>query len=161
MDTSKICYSALMAVTSTVKAFGVSSLGVNEDDFAKVTGKAVWMSADRPVAERTIQQLASGSMDAQGFPRFDLCAEYLAAIIALFIAPCNQFAACSWMSGAMLNVDVAVRSEPSERFDASRLYALVMLATADAEGFKVQFNKAVDQKIMHAVEDPTPKGAAK
>ena len=151
MDTRAICFSALTAISETVKSFGIASLGINQEDFSKTTSNAVWMSGDRPVVDRTIQQLAYGSMDAQGIPRFDLCAEYLAAIIALFIAPCNQFAACSHQAGVMMSVDLAVQSEGTQRFDASRLYALVLCASAEAEDFKVLFNKAVANKIEHAV----------
>lgn len=155
MDNYSVCYAAMTAISKTVKAFGISSLGINQDDFNKTTGDAVWMSADKPVAVRTLQQLAFGVMDAQSLPRFDMPAEYLAGIIALYVNPANWFAACGWLSGEMLSVDLAARGENPERFDPSRLYALVLLASSeDLDQFCSVFGKATKKKLDQAVGDP-------
>ena len=159
MDNYSVCYAAMTAISKTVKAFGISSLGINQDDFNKTTGDAVWMSADKPVAVRTLQQLAFGVMDAQSLPRFDMPAEYLAGIIALYVKPANQFAACAWLAGEMLNVDLAVRGEAPESFSASRLYSLVLLASSkDLKAFCNVFGKATKKKLDKALDVDKPAG---
>lgn len=164
MNNYSICYAAMAVISDTVKKVGIQSLGINQDDFDKTTGEAVWMSADRPVATRTIQQLCYGVMDAQNVPRIDLPAEYLAGIIALYVSPVNRFAACGWSAGEMLSVDLASRNEAPERFDASRLFALVLLASSkDLTQFCSHLTKATDKKLEQAIDDPgaQKKGGAK
>jgi len=153
MKDNAICLSAMSVVAQTAKAHGIQGLGINPDDFKLLTGNKVWMSTDKHSVCRTLQSLIGGSMSAQGLPQMDLCAEYLAAIIAMFVAPVNYMAACSYMQGVYLDVDVAVRDDSPSKFSPSRLFGLVLLASSgEYKEYQKLFNKDGKYMIEHAVE---------
>jgi hypothetical protein len=106
-------------------------LGVSQEDLALATGKAPWVATDRQAVRRTLDALMFGVIDAQGLPRFELPSEYCAAIIAVFVDPCNYFAACSWISGHVSHEELVAGSrgktpEGFEKVRPEKLFALVI-----------------------------------
>ena len=84
----------------------IQSLGLTPDDYKLLTGVEVWTANVRTVVRRALDSYVYGVLDILGLPRFELPAEYLAAVISVFVHPVNYFPACVWLSGGLSAEDI-------------------------------------------------------
>lgn len=113
-------------------------LGIPEDDVKTVTGSAPWTGAERLQVRRVLDSYIYGMLDVLGLPRFEVPAEYAAAIIAVFVHPVNWFAACSWVTGMASQEELVsgVRGQAVDGFEivtARELFAIVIECATDAD----------------------------
>lgn len=146
-----------MSVLARGSAESLASLGVSEPDFKLTTGSVPWLAADRQRVRNTLDAVLHGAMDATGQPRFEVSAEYVAAALAMFVAPVNLQVACRWMESARPVDDLAASSDTSASpLTAQQMHALCILALGDdaaLAAFRDKFEKRVNLSIAHAVED--------
>lgn len=93
----KTAMGAMRIVLNEQLVDAARSLGCTEKEWEMLTGPKPWIGLDRPVIKRLLDNLLNGMLHTMGLPPVDLPAEYAAAVITLFIHPCNFFAAASWM----------------------------------------------------------------
>lgn len=127
-------------------------LGISPEDLKLVTGSIPWIITDRQSVRRTLDMLIHGLVDSLGLPRFELPAEYVAAVISVFVCPCNYFAACSWIPGSVSNEDLVAgtRGEPLEGFEKvtpSQLFALLIEVAGEADKVAQRYSKKMGVKI--------------
>jgi len=126
-----------------------STFGLNNDDRKILTGSRLWLAADRPIIDRLINTLIYGVMDVVGVAIFPVSAEYMAAVVAMFVHPTNLMVACQWMDRAQSNADLAdgVAVKGAQLALPGQLFALVtLLYSSDISAFRDQFNKRVGFK---------------
>jgi len=70
--------------------------GISQADYKRFTGDAPWIGAERNRMTQILHSLIMGTVDALGLPRFKVPAEYMAAGIAVFVAPVNVHSACTY-----------------------------------------------------------------
>lgn len=132
----------------------VASLGVQKEDFRLVTGLSVWLATDRVRVLNVLQSLLFGSLDLIGLPRITAPAEYIAAVIAVFVAPVNYMPACRFFEQSRPADDLALGAEAQrmESVTASQLHALVLdLADPGQMSAAVHaFEKRVGLAVEHA-----------
>lgn len=108
----------------------VESIGVTPEEWELLTNDVPWLGVDRPRITRIIDSLLYGLVDTMGVPRFDLPAEYVATVVAIFVSPCNYFSACSWL-GAFSTASTIQSHNPDlppegmERVHPSKIFAFV------------------------------------
>lgn len=131
------------------------SMGVSKADFARLTGNTPWLAADRSGVRNTLDAVMFASMDYIGTVRFEVPAEYVAAAIATFVSPVNQFTACRWMESGRTAQDLSANpSSGAAPMSAPQLYALVNLISADdVSDFAAKFEKKTKWAIEHAQEE--------
>lgn len=149
---------ALALIGGGVHRGVVESLGISKEDWELATGSAPWLAADRPRVNRTLTDLVYGSMDAAGLPRFDVPAEYAAAVICAFVAPSNIFVACDFLAAGLTEADSIVEGREQERIRPAELFAFCLAALGDGVSeFQQAFERNVGRAIEHAVVVPVAK----
>lgn len=111
--------------------FSQEQFGIDEVAFRITTDACPWTVHDRTKVRRTLDGFIWGTIETLGLPKFQLPAEYIASIIAVFVHPMNYLAACSWVSGYVSNEDLiqGKQSEGVEGFakvEPSQVFALVI-----------------------------------
>ena len=137
----------------------LETMGITSDDWTLATGNRPWIGQDRTRVKRILEVLTFGTIDVIGLPRFEVSAEYLAAVLAMFVHPTNILPACRWMEGiGSAENDMLAAGHSSdpphgvETVHARQLFALVLALWEDSasEGFRVQFEKRVGIKLLQA-----------
>lgn len=102
-----------------------------KDDIEFLTGKRLWLSAERNRARHCIEAYAYGGLDIIGLPRFPLPAEFVGCVIAKAVSPANWAVACVVMSGVEWTENVVLnRDEP---LSAEVLFSHVLRIAGGAE----------------------------
>lgn len=127
----KVARGAMALIANQAKHGSLDTLGVSAEDFKKLSGDSPWMSTDRNRMNLVLSSLLSSTMDIIGVPRFQMPAEYIAAGIALFIAPINVQIACRFMERVPSAETLGRGLENSDIVTASQLFALVCQLVAD------------------------------
>ncbi|AJK28331.1 putative minor capsid protein [Eel River basin pequenovirus] len=129
---------------------------VTPANYRVFTGDQFWTGAERGVVTKVMEGLCYGVCDIQQIPRFELPAEYMAAVIRTFVSPCNYHSACHWMSrtksASVEGIDGTENVTPGELYAA-----LLQLASADEENpesFRHKFEKRMAAKFRTAQEEP-------
>ena len=142
----------------------IASFGISKDDFRLVTGVTVWLATDRARVSQILQQLLFGSLDVVGLNRIQAPAEYIAAVIAVFVAPVNHMPACRFFEHSRPADDLALgpRSNETESVTATQLFAMVVdLANpAEISATALAFEKRVRLAVEHAKQIPPDDGGA-
>lgn len=120
----------------------LSAINIEQTSYDLLTSKAPWLAIDRNTVRDTLNSLINGTMQATGTPPYEVPAEYVAAVISVFVDPVNQMLVCRWMEGSRTAVDMASDEGGSEPLVASRLFALVVqLANSKETGVREAFEK--------------------
>lgn len=108
--------------------FSLNALGISPEDWELATGDNAWLGKERPRVMRVLDGFLYGVIDNMGLPRFELPAEYAAAIIAVFVSAKNYFPAVSWVSNLVSNQELATNAprEGWEDIKPRQLFALVL-----------------------------------
>lgn len=130
------------------------SLGITPEDFELLTGKTIWVAGDRHRVRSCLDAACAGVMDVVGVPRFEMPAEYIAAVIACFVAPANVLTACRWMERQRAGDELRGATSGSELVDPSQVFALVLLIYDDKETGEIRqaFEKLVNGAIKRSTE---------
>ena len=129
---------AMMIIAKGGPLMAIQKLGVTEEDFTLMTGDTVWTADIRPPIRRALEVCIYGVVDMIGLPRFELPAEYIAAIISTFVAPVNYFPACTWLAGGLSNEDIIQGRDAEavmgfEKVTPQLLFALVVELENEAD----------------------------
>lgn len=119
----------LLAGSSYTEIFG--SLGITKEEFEKVTRASCWVSQDRGEVRKTLDALCAGVMDVTGVPRFEMPAEYVAAVIVSYVNPTNIQVACRWMEGQRPAEVVRGASSTPGQVDPAQLFVLCCMLYDD------------------------------
>ncbi len=119
---------AMISLASGSASGSLSSLGLQESDLKLVTGDIPWAANQRTSVTRTLDSLMFGTMDILGLPRFMVPAEYVAAVIVMFVHPSNLLVACRYMESGNPTADALGNPSNSsgnkEVVDATQLFSL-------------------------------------
>ena len=153
LETARGCMS-LLAGQSFLEMFEV--FGVNVEELQEVTGAKPWNHLARNRVRRVLDAVGQGIMDVVGTPRFELPAEYMAAVITSFVHPTNIMVACRWMEsgrpGVVLQTGSAEQVEP---VSPAQLFALCcgLLEDDGGEKLRAQFEKRVRGALSRALRE--------
>ena len=114
------------------------SLGVTEEDYKLTTGSAPWTGMDRQRVRQTIDAFAAGIMDLVGVARFEMPAEYMAAVVATFVHPTNAMVACRWLEHYRPSEFLQGASSSPVTVDPAEVFCLVCQLFDDEKGGKVR-----------------------
>lgn len=128
--------SCLKLIVREFKSGDLGGIGVSREDWTKFTGGRQWLPADRGAMRRALEGVCFFSIDMMGLPRFQIPAEYAAAVIALFVDPVNQRSSCVFAADARppAAADLAaneVEPEGMQSATAQQIYTLVIALTGD------------------------------
>ena len=102
-------------------------LGITKEEQARVFGDAPWVAQDRPLVVKVLDACAAGVMDVTAVPRFEMPAEYMAAVIVRFVSPTNIHLACRYMESQRPVTDfMPGATSKAGTVDPSQLFALVI-----------------------------------
>ena len=151
----KVAMGAMRFIANMFKEGSVESLGITQEDFKQLSSEVPWLSSDRNRMSYVLGSLLSSTMDAISVPRFEMPAEYVAAGIAVFVAPMNVHAACRFMERSGTAQELSRGVESIEPVGARQLYALVVQLVTDPESSyaKVLFEKRTGIAIAHVTSD--------
>jgi len=127
----EIAKSAMQLIANTGKQGHLAMIGVSQADFDMLTGQLPLTQGERNRAHNTLGALLNVSCDIIGAPRFTLPAEYVAAGIALFVAPINAQALCRVMERSPSAGELAI-NQGYENCSAEQLFALVVSLYGDS-----------------------------
>ena len=137
----------------------ISALGLSNDDWQELTGHAPWTVSDRPRMSRILTDLIYASVDLLGLPRFRIPAEYVTAVIAIFVAPANVFAACSWSAADLYSSEDIINGKQADAVRVEEVFALVGQCYADSKVFTDfcnRFETNIGRRLAHV--QPAPIG---
>lgn len=123
----------------------MQSLGVSPADYKLLTGNTIFVNADRQVVTNALNAFCSGVLDLVGVARFELPAEYIAAVINAFVRGPNIMVACNWMADLQPRPgdELVADARSGLRVTAPMLFTLICRMRADnrCEEIKHAFEK--------------------
>ena len=124
-------------------------MGISEDDMKLVSGKVVWTQHERPRVRQVLDQLACGVLDVVGVERFEMPAEYLAAVIAVFVDPTNTMVACRVFENMRPAEEVLGNVPSGHPVQARVLFVLVAKLYGDRTGHETKqtFQKVINKSM--------------
>ena len=130
------------------------SLGVTREDYSLCTGSAPWTGLDRQRVRQTLDAFSAGIMDLVGVARFEMPAEYLAAVVATFVHPTNMMVACRWLENQRPADYLQGASSTPITVDPAEIFCLVCDLMDDERASKVRssFEKRVGVAQSKSVE---------
>ncbi len=146
--------SAMKALASGTATGPLESLGLLPNELDLVTGDVPWKASQRNIVSKTLHTLMYSTQDALGLQRFDVCAEYVAASIAMFVSPSNIMVACIWMEADLLTATAIgnpnLESVNRNPIGGPQLFSLCLQMMADSDtvsSCKHQFESRVHMCI--------------
>ena len=129
------------------------ALGITDTDYSLVIGHTPWVAAQRARVRQTLDTLAAGVMDITGVPRFEMPAEFYAALIISFVSPINMQMACRWLEGHRSRDSIAGLSADSNPPKPEVVFCFVcdLYTTEGAKQIRAQFEKNVGLSIQRAI----------
>lgn len=137
------------------------SLGIHIQDFKLVNQNTPWIRDNRRRVIQTLDALLFGTLDQMGQPRFAVPAEYVAAVLLVFVQPVNRMVACSWMAEARMTgpraIDLATQGIDTGEVDpvaASQLLGLIVSLTGAENSSEVykRFESRMAERTKKAME---------
>lgn len=131
---------------------GIGSFGIADSDMRLTLGNGVWIGQNRGRVVKCLSSLVWGTLDTMGAPRFEVPAEYIAAMIMMFVKPININTACSWMDN--IHSADGIMNEETEKplpIKAREIFALVITMYNDKRGHEIK--DAFEDKIAKQIEN--------
>ena len=135
---------------------------ISPKDWETLTGSTPWVGKTQ-TCKRALDQLMHATMFAQGLPQFEPPAEYIAAVIAMFVSPTNLMPACRLMESRKSADELASTGlKRTEDITPERLFALCLQLASDDRTLPAiqQWEKRVNLRIKH-IEESGSKQRAK
>nr|UXQ88168.1 MAG: external scaffolding protein [Microvirus sp.] len=146
--------SAMIALASGTATGPLESLGLLPNELELITGDTPWKASERNIVSKTLHTLMYSTMDTLGLNRFDVCAEYVSATIAMFVKPSNVMVACCWLESDLLSASTIgnpnLDSINRTPIGASQLFSLCLQMMNDGvaiNGCRKQFESRVNMQI--------------
>lgn len=143
----------------------LDTIGISIDDFNKVVSDTPWVGQDRNRVTVALNTLMSGILDAAGQARFSLPCEWVAAAIAVFVAPINIHLACRYVERPASAADLGKGIDEPDYCTAQQLFALIVQFHGSSEHSEArqQFERNTKLKlealaIKEPEENPGKKG---
>lgn len=136
---------------------GLSSLGISLDDYKLLTQSTPWTGIDRQRVSRTIQSVCYALLDVLGIPRFDVPAEYLGAVLSIFVHKSNLMLACVYSDRLKTCNDMLCPDSEGEPVSPSTLFCLCLQFLEDPLRSNTAlnaFNKRVGLRELTAEDSP-------
>lgn len=127
------------------------ALGISQDDFDLVTGNFPWIGAHRPRVTAVIDSLTHGTLDVLGLPRIAVPGEYRAAMIAIFVAPCNHHVACRWLERGHSAVEMVTGTEDVP-VSAQQLFSMVLSVHPNGAPILDRWRKVTGRALLDQME---------
>lgn len=144
---SEVRYSTAVATLKLVEGAGI--LDLTEDEFAYLTGDALWLPVERSRARRCIEATVYGSLDYLAYPRFAVPVEFIAANIAHYVHPNNIQTACLIMEGAEFIDNIVNGVE--QKTSAAQLFAHVIKCLSGDFGSVDDRQSSIEQVTLKAM----------
>jgi len=158
----KLSFAVAHSVMTSIASYTAAdfhSLGITPEDYKLTNGNTQWVREHRRRVTQTLDALIFGTIDALGLGRFQVPTEYVAPIIATFVAPGNRMVACIWLAeqgttGARA-ADLSVAGQVASTVDKStpsQLFALVceLSQTEASSSVRKQFEQRMEQRMRAA-----------
>jgi len=131
---------ATLKVIDQYAAADFDTLGISQQDFELVSDRTVWLRPHLPIVMRTLNALIFGTLEVQGISKIVVPSEYVAAIVASFVAPSNRMLACTWLAQERQTgvgaIELSARAQATAevgKTSGDQLFALVLqLSNHDA-----------------------------
>ena len=127
--------------------------GITQEEYDVCRGAAPWLAEQRQSMRRVLDAFAVGTMDLTGTPRFELPAEYLAAVVATYVHPNNMMAACRVFETTRSAQELAGATVDAGMVDPAQLFALVC-AIHDSEACEAIRHSFEKKAAQAAIIDP-------
>lgn len=127
-------------------------MSVTQEDYERVTGEKAWVAVERERVRRTLDNLGAALMDVLGVPRFEMPAEYIAAVVVTFVSPTNIHTACRWMEGMRAAEALAGATTTPADVSPSQVFALCTYLLDDKSQGIAQVRSAFEKKVGLAVK---------
>jgi len=132
-------YEAAKAVLAGIANYldaDFDQLGISPIDFKLTYDPVIWRTEQRLRVVRTLEALLYGTTSMLGLSRLQLPAEYIAAIVATFVAPCNRKLACIYLAdiGTGRRAEDLAQGVSTEQVSPEQLFALVFLLSQNDAG---------------------------
>ncbi len=137
-------FTAIMEILS--KGSGAYLQNVTTAQWEIVTSPNLWIAEHKSTARDVLESIIYGTLDMLGLGRYEVPTEYVAAVIALTVNPCNFLPACSLLSGTTHHsVDDMSRDsiECIQRTMPRQLFAMVIQATCLSAIYRKNFAENV------------------
>lgn len=134
----------------------IVGLGLAPKDVQTLTGPDPWTVTDQQRMRLAIETIVSGSQNAAGFGAFEVCVEYYAAVVAMFVHKGNWFAAAACLGRRPTNERLARNEENLDGINPRQIFALMVECEAAADGygdFLQKFSKRVGWKLDAATPE--------
>ena len=130
------------------------TMGVSEEEYNICRGEHVWLPEHRTAMRKVLDTFAIGVMDLSQLPRFELPAEYLACVIAVYVHPNNAMQACRVFENVRPAAELAGATVDAQVVDPAQLFALVCaIYDSDAvKTVKASFEKKARFNVRQASE---------
>ena len=138
-----------------------AALGINKQDFMKLSQDLPWRRDEIRNTMRTFNALMFGSLEIMGVPKMTVPAEYVGAVIAATVNPANQMLACVWLSAERSTgagaLEMSARGETNPSYDqvtGEQLFAIVLglQSTEDSNEIRTRFRTKFGLRIKNAME---------
>lgn len=90
--------SSMKLAVAEMSSGSPSALGITDAAWRLFTGDELWQVKDKAEMRRVFDSVCFYTLDLQGIPHHTVAAEYIAAVIALFVGGPNARVACSWVA---------------------------------------------------------------
>lgn len=117
-------------VAESAKQGVIEASGLTQEEFNLVVLDVPWTASVRNRIQKVLLNLCHYTSDAMSLPRFQLPAEYIASVIALYVAPVNVMSACRVME-RLIPAEALGRDDETDYCSAKQLFALCSQLYAD------------------------------
>ena len=137
----------------------LESIGITITDFQKLTSNVPWHGSDRARVSQTFKSLLYTTMDSLGVPRFQVPVEWIAANIAVFVAPINIQVACRFFEVSQTAEAMGRGVDEVDSCSSKQLFALVqqLLSAPESSSARALFEKNVGVKLARIQTPLRPK----
>lgn len=137
------------SVLRTIDKYTVADfdgLGITQQHFELATGEQPWRRDHIHAVMKTLNAILFGTLEQLAMPKIQVPAEYVAAIVASFVAPGNRMVACVWLASERKTgvgaLELAARAHTDELVptSATQLFALVVELSDTDESTQARLN---------------------
>lgn len=149
-ETARGCM-RLLASQSFLEMFEI--FGISPEELTETMGAKPWHGSARERVRRVLDAVCHGVMDVVAVPRFEMPAEYIAAVIVGFVHPTNMMLACRFMERSRPVVSLISGERETDVISAKQLFGLccMMVDDKDAAAIRSQFEKRLGKALNEAI----------
>lgn len=127
------------------------ALGIIPEDFDLVCSSIPYIGDDRLRVTNVLNSLIWGTLDVVGLPRIEVPTEFIASVLAVFVAPGNLAVASRWMETGSSAEDL-VSGGSLEPVSARQLFALCCQLQSDAPVATARWEQRTGRAVKRVLE---------